>query len=217
MELATTITAVPREQLGKEAAGRIRRSGKVPAIYYGKNQTARPITVDYKEMRLLLTSSSRRSLFRLRIEGEGGVEEKTVMLKDHQIDPLKRSLIHADFFEVDLTRALQIDVPLVLIGKPEGVERGGMLQQIRHVVTVSSLPHNVPSHLEYNVASMDMGDSLHVSELETPEGVSAVFDVDFTLCTVIAPKGVKSDEEEEGEGEEAEAAEGGQAEPASEG
>ncbi|MEW5724001.1 MAG: 50S ribosomal protein L25, partial [Thermodesulfobacteriota bacterium] len=123
METDTVLTAQPRPETGKGPAGRLRREGRVPAVFYGPGREARSIWVDLKEFnKVVFSGAETRSLFRLRL----GDEEKTVMLKEHQIDPLKRVFIHADFYEVDVTRPIEIEVPLVLTGKAPGVERGGL-------------------------------------------------------------------------------------------
>ena len=205
METNVILTARPRTELGKGPARRLRRQGLLPAVFYGRRQEPRPLTVDSKDLKTMFSGSGTRSLIRLRIEEDGSTTEKMVMLKDHQIDPIKRSLVHADFYEVDLTRQIEIEVPLILKGKPVGVEKGGLLQQIRHDLLVSALPQTLPDRIEVDVRHLDMGDSVHIEEVGTPEGVSLVYDVNFTLATVIAPKGLKAEMEaegEEGEGEE---------------
>lgn len=211
MNVETTINAIERAESGKGPAKRLRREGMIPAVFYGAGLEARTLTVNAKEVtKELFGPSGSRSLFQLNIDVDGKAEEKLVMLKDYQIDPIKRSVMHVDFFEVDYNKPLQIEVPLVLNGKPDGVEKGGLLQQIRRELLISALPKDLPDKIEVDVTSMDMGESLHVGEVAVPEGVELVFDVNFTVATVIAPKGAKTTDEEEEEGE----AEG--AEPAAE-
>ena len=200
-----TLSAAVREESGKGYSKRLRREGKIPAVFYGKGQQARGLIIDSREMKkLLFTDGGSHGLFQLQIEGEA--DPKVVLFKEYQIDPMKRSIIHADFYQVDVTQKLELNIPLNLIGEPVGVEKGGLLQQIRHEVAIKALPTNIPDSFDVDVSNLDLGESLHVEELTAPEGVEVVFDVNFTLATVIAPKG-SSDAEDEEEEEAEEAAE----------
>lgn len=205
MEFDTTLNATYRTELGKGPAKQLRREGLIPAVFYGTRKEATPLTVNAKELKnIAFGLDGGRSLFQLKIEKEGAVEEKLVMMKDYQIDPLKRVLTHADFYEVEVDRPLQLEVPLILTGKPNGVEKGGMLQQIRRELTISALPKDLPDQIVVDMTPFELGQSLHVADVNVAEGVEVVYDVNFTLATVIPPKGVKAGEEEgeeEGEGE----------------
>ena len=205
MDINITLNAQPRNEGGKGPARRLRREGMVPAVFYGPKQAPCSISIGSKDIKtILLSKTGGRSLLKLKIEGEGQIEEKTVMIKDHQIDSLTRTVVHVDFYEIDPTVPLEIEAALVLKGKPEGVEKGGMLQQIRRTLTVSALPEKLPDEIVLDVGHLDMGESVHVDEVQAPEGVSILFDVNYTVATVIAPKGAKTTEDELTEGEEAE-------------
>ncbi|MFH1091789.1 MAG: 50S ribosomal protein L25 [Pseudomonadota bacterium] len=203
MEIDVTLTAQVRREAGKGPAGRLRRQGLIPAIFYGRRQTPVPLTLDSKKFKAAaFAASGARSLFRLKIEGDGQEEEKVVMLKDHQVDPLKQIILHVDLMEVDVNRPIEIEVPLVLKGRPLGVDKGGLLQQIRHDLTVSALPQNVPQQIELDVSDLDVGHSIHLAELKLPDGVQVLEDVKSTLVTIIAPKGAAAEEEALGAEEE---------------
>ena len=205
MSVTNILNAVPRSGLGKGPAKKLRRADRVPAVLYGLGSDPRPLTVDYKELKgAFLAMKSGQVMFQLRIEGEGAPEEKSAVLKDYQLDPIKQTITHADFQEVDITKPIEVEVPLILVGKPEGLERGGLLQQIRRTLTVSALPINLPEKIEVDVSNMAMGGNLHVEEVPTPEGVELVYDVNFTLATLSMPRAAAVSEEEEGEGEEGE-------------
>jgi large subunit ribosomal protein L25 len=203
MEIEVTLKAAPRTETGSGVARQLRREGLVPAVLYGRGHEARSLVVNHKELKTALYDhTGALSLFYLKIEGEGQVEEKTVTLKDHQIDPIKRTILHADFQEVDITKPLQLEVALVLMGKPEGIERGGILQQIRRELTISALPKYLPDQIEVDVSDLKLGDSVHVADIPVPEGVDIVYDVNFTVATLVLPRAAKAEEE----GEEAAAA-----------
>lgn len=208
MKLEATLLATTRPEKGKGSAGRIRKEGHMPAVFYGKNKPSQPITLNYKEFKsVMFSGAAARSIINLRI-GEGGQgTDVAVMLKDYQLDPIKRTVIHADFYEVDLQKPLEVEVPVVLTGKPIGVETGGMLQQIRRELLVSALLLDLPEQIEIDVSHLDMGDSIHITDVSVPEGVTFVYDVNFTIATVSSPR-VQDAEAVEGEEE----AEGGEAE-----
>ncbi|MBU2550366.1 MAG: 50S ribosomal protein L25 [Proteobacteria bacterium] len=197
MDMAS-LSASPRTATGKGPARQLRRQGLIPAIFYGPGRDPRPLSVNSKDLRSIFLSGQ-HNLIRLTIQGDEAGEEKTVMLKDHQLHPVKRNLLHADFYEIDVNRPIETEVPLVLLGKPIGTDKGGLLQQIRVALTISALPLNVPMQIEVDISHLDLGDSLHVEELLAPEGVEIPYETNFTLATVAAPKGIKAEEEVEGE------------------
>lgn len=200
MEISVTLSAADRTTTGKGAARRLRNTGMTPAVLYDRQAQSRMLAVVSKELKnVLLSETGAHTLLKLKIDAE----EKVVMLKDHQVDPVKRTLLHADFYEVDLTRAVHTEVPLVLVGKPAGLEKGGLLQQIRRELTISAMATDLPSQIVVDVTHLDLGDSLHVEDVQPPTGVEIVFDVNFTLATVAVPKGAKAEEELELEGGEA--------------
>ncbi|MDY6852709.1 MAG: 50S ribosomal protein L25 [Thermodesulfobacteriota bacterium] len=204
MDANVNLTAAPRTTTGKGAARQLRRQGRIPAVFYGRRQQARSLSVNSKDLKtVIMSGGGKHSLIRLMIEDNDSHEEKTVMLKEHQVDPVNRTLVHADFYEVEADRFIEVEVPFVLVGKPKGVDEGGLLQQIRRVLLVSALPQNLPGSIELDVSHLDIGDSIHVEEVQAPEGVEILFDVNFTLATVVSPKGLQAEEEavEEEEGE----------------
>lgn len=199
MSTEMILNAAVRNETGTGPAGRLRRQGLVPAVFYGRGQTPKYLTINYKELRtVLLAASGSRSLFQLRIAGEE--PSRAVMLKEKQIDPVKRTLIHVDLVEVDITKPQQVEVPVVFTGKAEGVERGGQLQQLRRTVMVSALPQYLPDQIEVDVTDLNMGHSIHVADITPPADVHLVFEDNFALVSVISPKGAKA-EAVEGEGE----------------
>jgi len=203
MEVNITLPANPRTAVGKGAARRLRSQGLIPAVFYGRKLETKALSVNSKALAAIMSSETgSHTLIRLVIGDEGSTEEKTVILKDYQIHPLKRNLIHADFYEVNLDRPIETEVSVVLVGKPIGIEKGGLLQQVRREVLVAALPQNVPNQIEVDIGHLDIGHSLHVDEVRPPSGVEILSDVNLTIATVVAPKGIKIAEGEELEGEE---------------
>jgi len=213
METNITLPAHSRTATGKGAARRLRSQGLIPAVFYGRKRETRALSVNSKALAAIMSSETgSHTLIRLVIGDEGPAEERTVILKDYQIHPVKRNLLHADFYEVALDRAIETEVAIVLVGKPIGIEKGGLLQQVRREIPISALPQNVPNQIEVDISHLDIGHSLHVDEISLPSGVEILSDVNFTIATVVAPKGVKIAEEEELEGEGAEAGSEGETE-----
>lgn len=196
MGLSTILKAAPREARGGNQAGRLRRAGRLPAVFYGPGEDqALSLTLDYKEFKLALTAGEgNRSLYTLSIEGQ---PPRPVLLKDYQIDPLSRQVIHADFYRLDPDRPVTVKVPVVLTGKPAGVEKGGQLRSGLREVTISARPDQAPAEILVDVSALTLGQSLHLSQLAVPEGAKLVFTTDLPVATVTVPKGLKAEGEAE--------------------
>ena len=217
LELKTKL----RTTTGNGPARELRRQGSIPAVLYGHNTESMMLSVSIKALEQATKSVNIGQLILdLVIEGDEAAA-KTAMIKELQVHPLTGNPIHVDFYEVDMKRKINVSIPIVPVGKSKGVELGGMLQLVRRELEVLCLPNEIPESIEVDISDMDIGDSLHVDELELGEDIEIPADVNFTVITVLAPtlEEEEAEEEEEGvEGEEgAEAEEGDEAaEPASE-
>ena len=198
MSAELNLSAAARTKTGKGGARQLRRDGRIPAVLYGRGQEGRSLSVLSKDLRTILMSEAGDfSVIKLNIENEGGNEEKNVLLKEYQIDPVRRTLLHADFYEVDLKRVIQVEVPLNLLGTPAGVEKGGTVQQVRHQLLVSALPMELPSSIDVDISHLEMNEALHVSQVTPPSGVELIYDVDFAVATVVPPRSEESEVEAE--------------------
>jgi large subunit ribosomal protein L25 len=108
------------------------------------------------------------------------------MLKDIQIDPLQRVTLHTDFYEVTMDEMVTVEVPVHLIGKPEGTKVGGILEQVRRVIEVQCLPGDIPKSIDVDVSALKIGDSIHVQDI-TVEKAKIISDTNFTIATVVPP------------------------------
>lgn len=198
MGLSTVLNAKTREVKSSNYAGRLRAEGFLPAVFYGPGMDAtQSVCLDYKEFKTaLLGSEGNRSLYTLKIDDQ---PPQAALLKDYQVDPMSRKVIHADFYRIDPAKPVTIKVPVVLTGKPAGVEKGGQLQLGVREVNVTALPDQAPAKLMINVAALNLGQSLHLSQVPMPENLKLSFTADLPVATVVAPKGLKA----EGEGDEA--------------
>ena len=201
------LTATTRKEKGKEVAKKLRREGMLPAVVYGHKTDPIPLTLELKQLISLLGGGKSESkLINLSVEGNGGPSEKTVMIKELQIDPLTRHYLHIDFFEVSMDEEVTLSLPIELTGDAAGVEMGGVLQQVRRELEIKCLPSQIPESISVDVSALNIGDSIHLKDLSLPSGIKVLEDEDLTIVTILAPTVEKEPVAEEIE-EAAEAAE----------
>lgn len=192
-----------RKSTGKGAARSLRRSGNIPGIFYGPETDPVPLQVAKRSFeKVLKQRTSENAIYQLTVQGDDQEMVKTVMLKEIQRDPLTREILHVDFYEVSLTKPIDIMVAIRVVGKAPGVEQGGILQEATRELEVRCLPTAIPEYIEVDVSGLDIGDSLHVKDLPLPEGVRILSDPETTLVTIVPPTEEKAAEEapaEEGE------------------
>lgn len=186
-----------RSETGKGAARRIRASGKIPGNVYGHGAESVAVQLDDLQFRALISRiSAENTLIDLTVD-DG--TPKPVLIREIQRHPYRPVILHVDFFEITAGEAIRVAVPVRLEGNPIGVRNGGILQVIRYELEVECLPRDIPSFFEADISEMEIGDSLHISEIDTGE-VTLLEDDSLTVCTVVAPRVVEVEEEEE-EGE----------------
>jgi large subunit ribosomal protein L25 len=179
--------AEPRPQVGKGPARRMRRDGNVPAIFYGPKRAALGVTIDAKEYKTKIAGlEGSTHLIKLR-SSSGELADKVALIKDVQLDPVTGGLLHADFYEVDVTAKLRVDVPLHFVGKAAGIIAGGILQPLQREVTVECLPFDIPQYIDIDVTPLDIHDVIHISSLVPPAGIDLIYDSDLPLVTVLPP------------------------------
>jgi len=200
---------------GKGPARRMRRDGKVPAIFYGPKRTPTLITIDAKQFLQRISALEGSHLIRFNSPASE-VANKVALVKEAQYHPVTGAVLHADFYEVDMTAKLRLRVPLHFTGKAAGVALGGILQPVQRDVEVECLPADIPEFINVDVSALNIHDAVHISQLQPPAGVSVLYDSDATLVTVQPPtvEEVKTGEAAatEAAGEAAPAAEGAKAE-----
>ncbi len=200
-----------REGRGKGAARKMRAGGRVPGVVYGGGKDPVAVSLDPKALDRIIHTHHAGVNALIDLEGSSGVGGRTVMVKDLDRDPLKGLIRHVDLFEVDTEAQVSVSVPVHLTGTPHGVTMGGLLDHALHKVDITCKAGAIPDELVVDVSHLDLGDSLHVNELQLPDGAEMVTPADLPVAAVVIPRGVAADEEEAAEGEEgAEAAEGGE-------
>ncbi len=186
----TTLTATVRPGTGKGLARRLRRTGQLPGIIYGVGD---PVSIQFdahEAAKLVHALHGSERLISLQLADGKGVQaaQRHVLLKEVQTTPVGAKLIHIDFHEVDVTKTVHVSVEVHALGKPVGEKEGGILQQVTYVVSVQCLPTIIPDFLSLDVSALKIGDSLHVSDLATLEGVTLLTPREETLFVVVAPR-----------------------------
>lgn len=177
-----------RKPSGKGGAHALRREGNIPAIFYGPETKPIPIyVVKHTLEKTLKKQNNENILYQLTLKGDKKETVKTVMLKELQKNPIDQEILHLDFFEVSLFKEIDVTVGLKVVGKASGVEQGGILQEISRDVEIRCLPTQIPNHIEVDVSTLEIGDSIHVKDLKLPEGIQVLSDVNQTLITVVPP------------------------------
>jgi large subunit ribosomal protein L25 len=180
------IEVTPRAQFGKGAAKRLRREGQLPGIFYARGEKAVPVCVDAKEFQTQVSAVRGLHLIRLK-SSDSGLVDRVVLLKEVQVHPVSHAVLHADFYQVDLTKKTRVRVPLDFVGKAQGVILGGILQPIEREIEVSCLPMDIPESIPVDVTHMKIGDTLHMSDILMPAGAEAVYEVDSVVAIITAP------------------------------
>jgi len=193
-----------RVRIGKGGSRKVRRDGLVPAVVYGKGVEAMTLRVDPKALQQAINTDAGWNTL-ITLKGDGAFDGKVVILKDMQLDSIRRDVQHVDFLAINLKNKISVMVPVHPVGKSQGEKEGGTLQLVRHELEVLCLPIDIPTAIEIDVAALNVGDVVHLSDITLPEGVEVPQDVNFTVLTIMARK---VEEVEPGEeGEEAEVAE----------
>jgi large subunit ribosomal protein L25 len=193
-------------QFGKEASKKLRQKGLIPAICYGPKTEPVPLSLDTKE--LMKTVGMGENVLIDLIIGDGEkAAQKVVVVRDLQIDPIKDQYIHADLFEVVMDEEISVEIPVVLVGKPEGVKMGGVLEQITREVTVECLPAHIPQNIEVDVSHLEIGDTIHIGDIKLDK-MNVMVDSTTTIATLVPPTVEKVVVEEEVEEEVPEVEEG---------
>lgn len=188
-----------RESVGTQVAKKLRAAEKIPGIYYIHGSKNIPIIIDRAELHSIWGTES--GLLDIIFDGKS---HKNAVIRDIQYDPIKGFPIHIDLMGIKMTEKLTINVPVQLIGTPEGVKTdGGILQQVQREIEVECLPSDIPSSIDIDVSELLIGDTVHVSDLKV-ENAEILTDLEAVIATVSAPRIAEeptvSEEEEEAEG-----------------
>ena len=184
-----SLAAQWREGKGKEDARRLRNQGLIPAVVYGQRAETIPVTLNPQELaKILHGGAGERTLINLTIEGlKDGPVTKTVILKEKQIDPMKRTWLHVDLYSIAMDEAINVNIPVRLVGKAAGLAQGGIVEQILREIEVKCLPTDIPAGIDVDISALEIGHSIHVAEI-TVEKAKILADPGQTIVTVVPPK-----------------------------
>ncbi|MDP6364903.1 MAG: 50S ribosomal protein L25 [Nitrospinota bacterium] len=196
-----------RQEVGRTAARRLRRTGMVPGIIYGI-QDPIPVTVNPKELESIFSQGAgENAVFQLDLAGEEKAD-RPVLVKELQRDAMNDQIVHADFLEIRMDQQIRISVPLTFEGESVGQKMGGVLSVLLRELEVECLPNAIPEGFSVDISEVDIGDVIHVRDLTLPGEVDLITGLDDPIFTVIVPVEEEEEVPEEVEGEEGEVAEG---------
>jgi large subunit ribosomal protein L25 len=182
------LTVQVRNKVGKGVARRLRAQGLVPGICYGAGlEEPLAIVVNPKALRASLDPVKRHNTV-IHVTVEGQNRTITAMLKDHQLDPIRRDITHVDLAAIDPDKPVTVEVPVELTGKPAGAIDGGQLHIVHRSVHVRAKPADIPVNFLVDVSPLKIGDTLHVSDMQFPPGVEPTDSLRLTLVTCMAPE-----------------------------
>lgn len=191
----TALVVEAREGTGKGVSRKLRAAGKIPAVLYGRGRDSLPLALDPRALDRILRSSGANALLDLTVEGRPELRDTVALVKDLQRDPLKGAIVHADLYAVDLTRTVTVDVPVHLVGRARGLDFGGILEHTLREVALECLPRAIPEAIEVEISHLEVGDVIHVRELQLPEGVTLVTDGDLGVVHIALPQAEPTPEE----------------------
>jgi len=192
--MEATLEAVKRSTRGKNEARRLRAAGKIPAVVYGVQKEGDApktveVAVDPKPLMRILHSSGVNTLITLKVDGEG---DSRVLVKEFIVDPVTSSLLHADFYRVNMGRRIQVSVPVVIKGEARGVKvDGGIIDFVHREIEIESLPGEIPESIEIDVSNLGLNDAVHLRDVIGQARWTPVSDVDMMLVHVIMPRAVE--------------------------
>jgi large subunit ribosomal protein L25 len=186
------LTIEIREKVGKGTCRRLRSNGMVPAVVYGKGIDSVSVSVDQKELMALVSGKGGMNSL-LTLKGGGALDGNVVIVTELTRDCLKGLPVHADLHRVKMEEKVKVKVPLMVKGTARGVKEGGLLDVLLHSLEVECLPAGIPGSIEVDITNMGLGTSLHVSDIQAPEGVRILDDPKAAIVSVLG-KGKEAEE-----------------------
>ena len=179
-----TLTVEKRET-GKGPAKRMRTTGTIPGIVYGKKVAPIPVKVNEREFeKATKTKAGMNVIVNLKVEG---ADSGLAFIRDYQADPFRRNFTHVDFQAISIDEHIEIEVPIVVIGESKGVKEGGVLEQARRTLHVRSLPDRIPEKVEVDITELEIGDNIHANDLKLPDGVEFPHAANYAILSVVPP------------------------------
>jgi large subunit ribosomal protein L25 len=185
MAAEARLKAEPRSVRGKGASRKLRAAGRVPAVVYGRGENTRSVTVDAHELsRLMSRVHVENTVIDLEIAGEGALK---ALVREVQTHAFRDAVLHIDFYQIHAGESVTVAVPLRFTGAAPGVKAGGMLQHALDELEVRCLPDGIPEAIDVDISGLQIGDSVHVSQITLPRGVESLEDPERSVCSVLPP------------------------------
>lgn len=196
MSMQAALNAQKRDGSGKGVARKLRASGHVPAVLYGGGGDALPLILNTREAeRVFRSVSVENTIIELSVEGGETVQ---TLVREIQTHPFRNEVIHVDFLRLQKGVSVEMNIPLRFQGTPRGVKNsGGVLDHVLHDIHIRCIPSAIPDEAVLDVSALEIGDTLHVSDISLPDGVEILTDAALTVCAVHPPRIVKTDEGED--------------------
>ena len=182
------IKASVRHETGKAAARRLRVQKLIPAVLYGK-AAGEPVnlSLDPKALRQIVAKSAHRLNTVMKLD-LGDDTERLVLIKDYQLDPVSRDLVHVDLMQVKADEPVSVKVPISYEGTSPAIKEGGNFQALRRELVVQVLPTAIPENIVIDISKLMMGENIHLNDVVLPAGVTVKSSVNFTICAMEAPE-----------------------------
>lgn len=185
--MSVKLNVSKREGFGRGYGRKLRDKGFIPAVVYGKESGEIPIEVDLKDLKEILASEKgKNALIDLTVEGSN--EKHTVMVRDLQKDPIKGEFIHMDLHQISLDDKVHTQVPIVLVGEPIGVKKGGILQYGLRELDIQCLATDIPEQLEIDITELDFGEHISLEQIETNRNIRVLTDKEAIIASIVAPR-----------------------------
>ena len=181
------LSATRRTGTGRSAVRKIKAQGAVPAVIYGAKREPEPLQVSKRDISLMLSHASGENIL-VELEIDGDKTGRLALVQEVQHSPVGGDILHVDFHAVSMDQMIEADVPLEPTGTPEGVKTfGGLLEQSLRSLEIECLPKDLPDLITVDVSHLNIGDAIHVKEIQLPEGVKTRISPDLTVFSVVAP------------------------------
>ncbi len=180
-----------RNKTGKGICRRLRSTGMIPAVVYGKGMDSVPAAVNTKELGVAIAGEGGRNNL-ITLKGGGALDGKLVIVADLFRDSMKGRLLHVDLHKIDLEEKVRVPVTVSLVGTAIGVKEGGLLDFVMHAIEIECLPTQIPEHIEVDVTNLPIGGSLHIGDIQVPMGIKVLEDPKATVVNILG----KAKEEE---------------------
>lgn len=194
--MTTSLQAQERKDFRQSTLKSMRHEGQFPAVIYGSKEESKSLYVNVGDFLKTIREVGRNGVISLEVDGK----KYNVVLSDYQADPIKREVLHADFLAVDMSKEIQVNVRVSLVGEAAGVKDGGVLQQPLHEVSISSTPSEIPQVIEVDVSNLQVGETISVGDIKQNTSYEINHEDDETIVSILAPR----QEEEISTGEEQE-------------